>query len=198
MNLQIISGPTVEPVTLADLKAQCRLAPEFTLDDAMLTGYITAARVTAERITRRSLASKVYKAFYDSFPFPGVPIRLPVPPVTAVSAIKFLDSTLTLQTWDPTEYYLALIQSPALIVPMPGFVYPCAGRVPGAVEVDLTAGFGADGGPSLSVVFPDVVESIKQIAQHYYDHPEVISADNDKELPRNAFAALSARKIYEF
>jgi uncharacterized phiE125 gp8 family phage protein len=198
MATQIISGPTAEPVTLDELKAQCRLDPAFTADDAMLTRYITAARGTAERITRRSLASKVYKVFYDSFPFPSQPLRLPLPPVTAVSAIKYLDSTLTLQTWDTSEYYLALIQSPALIVPKPGFVYPCAARVPGAVEVDMTAGFGAVSGPALAVVFPDVVESILQIAQHYYDHPEVISADNDRELPRNAFNALTARKIYEF
>lgn len=198
MATQIISGPTAEPVTLADLKAQCRLDPAFTADDAALTRYITAARVTAERITRRSLASKVYKVFYDSFPFPSQPMRLPVPPVTAVSAVKYLDSTLTLQTWDTSEYYLALIQSPALIVPKPGLVYPCSARVPGAVEVDLTAGFGANAGPSLSVVFPDVVECIMQIAQHYYDHPEVTSTENDRELPRNAFAALTARKIYEF
>jgi uncharacterized phiE125 gp8 family phage protein len=195
MAVQIISGPTAEPVTLAELKDQCRLDPSDTSQDTMLSGYITAARVTAERITRRSLASKVYKAFFDRFPNPGEPMRLPVPPVTAVSAIKYLDSTLTLQTWDTAEYFLALVQSPALVVPKPGFVYPCPARVPGAVEVDLTAGYGANGGPA---ILADVKEAIKQIAQHYFDHPEVISADNDKELPGNAFAVLRARMIYVF
>lgn len=198
MAVQIISGPTAEPVTLAELKDQCRLDPSDTLQDTMLSGYITAARVTAERVTRRSLASKVYKIFFDRFPSPGEPIRLPLPPVTAVSAIKYLDSTLTLQTWDPTEYFLALVQSPALVVPVPGQVYPCPARVPSAVEVDMTAGFDGAGGPALAVVMPDLKEAVKQIAQHYFDHPEVISAENDKELPGNAYAVLRSRMIYVF
>ncbi len=46
--------PIVEPVTLSEVKAQCRV--EYDTDDELLTSYITAARQWAEGFANITLA----------------------------------------------------------------------------------------------------------------------------------------------
>lgn len=160
MSLLITTPPVSEPVTLAEVKSRLRLAS--TADDAMLTSHITAAREFAEKISNRSLAAKSYAYILDRFPAPGQPIRVPMPPLVSVTAVKWLDSDLTQQTWDASEYFVANMQSPALIVPKPGFVYPSAAKVPGAVEVDFVAGAG---------IINDWKRSIQDVVVFMYENP---------------------------
>jgi uncharacterized phiE125 gp8 family phage protein len=203
MSLQIITPPAAEPVTVAEVKARLRLTNA--VDDAMIASHITAAREFAEKVTRRSLAYKSFAFFMDGFPCPSDPIRVPVPPLIAVSAIKYLDATLTQQTWDAAEYFVAAMQSPALIVAKPGFIYPCAGPVPGAVEIDFTAGYGyagdAQAQPPIAPgpVCPEhLKEGIRQLAVHIYAHPQAVTSEGLKEAPLALMALLSANKVYSF
>lgn len=193
MSLIIATGPTAEPVTLAEVKA--RLGLTSTVDDAKITQQITAAREFAEKETRRSLCVKSYTLVLDRFPYLHEPIRLPVPPLVSVTTITFLDSTLTPQTWDPTEYFVAAKQSPALIVPVPGNVYPCPVRVPGAVEIDFIAGFGADGGQTIP---QHLQEGIRELAVHFYEHPSVVTSEGLKEIPSGFTNLFRANKVYVF
>lgn len=167
MPTQVLQPPTAEPVTVDEVKARLRLTS--TDDDAAISTYIVAAREHAERVSRRSLAAKEYVHVIDRFPPPSEPIRLPNPPLAAVSAITFIDSTLTSVAWDPSEYFVAANQAPALVVPKPGSTYPSTGNVPGAVAVLYTTG-------------PDTLpaswaQNIIEIAVYIYDHPgEVVPA----------------------
>ena len=178
MYLQTTVQPTTEPVAVDDVKARLRLTT--TADDVTIAGQITQAREFAEKVSRRSLAYKSYSGFLDRFPFPHEPIRMPVPPIVSVTAIKFYDSTLTQQTWDPTEYWVASAQSPALIVPIPGLIYPPTASVPGAVEVDFAAGWGYPGAPASGgtpaipagpALPSDWQRSIQDVAVFIYEHP---------------------------
>jgi uncharacterized phiE125 gp8 family phage protein len=189
MSLQIKTPPTVEPVTLDEVKARLRLTT--TADDDSITGHITAAREFAEKVSRRSLTVKAYAFFMDRFPHPYEPISLPAPPLVSVTAVKYLDESLTSQTWDPTEYFVASNNVPALIVPKPGLIYPATGRVPGAVEVDFTAGYTNDCPEHLK-------EGIRQLAVHIYDHPEAVTSEGLKEAPLALMTFLTANKIYVF
>lgn len=192
MSLIIETQPTAEPVTLAEVKARLRLTT--TDDDATIAQHITAAREYAEKITRRSLAKKGYAAYFERFPAPGCPLRVPAPPLLTVDSIKYLDSSLTLQTWDPAEYYVADKQVPALIIPKPTFVYPCPALVPQAVEVHFHAGYDASG-----QAIPEVLRlAIMQLAGHYYDHPEIVSSEAQNIIPRNLSDILTAHKVYVF
>lgn len=202
MSLVIITGPTAEPVTLAEVKARLRLTD--TTDDALITTQITAAREYAEKMTRRSLNYKTYSAFFDGFPDCGKPIRVPVPPLIALTAVKYLDSTLTWQTWDPSEYYVAALQVPALIVPTPANIYPCPADVPGSVEVDFTAGYGYPGQTTPTVIPPGptcpehLKEGIRQLAVYIYEHPSVITSEGLKEAPINFRSFFDSNKVWVF
>lgn len=202
MSLQIITGPTAEPITLTEVKARLRLTD--TIDDATITALIPVAREYAEKMTRRSIAFKTYAAFFDSFPDLCKPIRVPAPPLIAVTAIKYLDSTLTQQTWDPSEYYVAYMQVPGLIVPTPLNVYPCPAVVPGAVEVDFTAGYGYAGTTGPPVIPPGPVcpehlkEGIRQLVVYLYEHPDTVTSEGLKEAPVSFRSFFDANKVWVF
>jgi len=187
MSLQIETQPTAEPVTIDEVAAVLRLAPTAA-DVTMLTGYIKAARETAERITRRSLVQKGYVYYMDRFPWPGEVIKLPVPPLVSVASVKYLDNTLALQTWDPAEYFVGDKQIPAIIAPIFPNTYPFTACGTGqGVEIHFTAG---------KSDIEELQNAIRQLAAFYYDHPEVISSDKADELPLGVRSVLRANRIY--
>lgn len=202
MSLQIVTQPTAEPVTLAEVKARLRLSSAA--DDAMITAHITAAREFAEKVTRRSLAYKSYAYFMDRFPYPHEPIRVPVPPLIKVTAIKYLDNLLVQQVWSAVEYFVGAMQSPGLIIPAPTFTYPCAGLAPGAVEIDFNAGYGYAGAVGPPIIPPGPVcpehlkEGIRQLAVHIYEHPQAVTSEGLKEAPLALMAFFGANKVYVF
>jgi uncharacterized phiE125 gp8 family phage protein len=199
MSLQITAPPTVEPVTVAEVKARLRLSS--TADDTTIASNIKSAREFAEKVTRRSLAAKTYAYFMNDFPGTKEPIRVPMPPLISVTAIKYFDSTLTQQTWDASEYFVAAMQSPGLIVPKTGFIYPCPASVPGAVEVDFIAGydFPETGDLPAGPVCPEHLrEGIRQLAVHIYEHPSAVTSEGLKEAPLALMSFLTANKVYVF
>jgi len=201
MSLQITIANTAEPVSLAAVKSRLRLTD--TTDDALITSQIPVARMFAEKITRRSLALKTYALSMDRFPEFNRPIRIPVPPLVEVLDITFLDANLVTQTWDPAEYYVASAQSPALIVPAPGFIYPppCP-HIPGAVTVNFNAGYTVaqyDGGAALTDAhFGVAFEAICRLTTYLYQTPEAVLSEGMRTDPLGAVSMLRSIKIYEF
>ena len=141
MSLQTVSGQTItEPVTLDALKARIKLTS--TADDAQLTGLITAAREFAERISNRCLAPRQFVEYRDSFPYPTKELQIPRPPVVSVDKVEYLeDDYETWTLWDPSEYWVALNNVPAILQPRRGFTYPpTLSHTAGCVRVTFTAG----------------------------------------------------------
>lgn len=192
MSLQIIPGQTIaEPVTLAQLKLRLKLTS--TADDTQLTGIITQAREVAERVSRRSLAYKSYAYTLDHFPWPYAPIRVPSPPLIAVTSITYFDNTLTEQTLDPSEYWVALNQSPALVALVPTNVWPNVGRVPGAVTLSINAGYGYPGAaevgdtpaiPPGPVIPVSWANNILDIAVFAYENAGATIPDTLVQIPK--------------
>lgn len=193
-NLKRVSGPTVEPVTLAEVKAELRLTS--TADDALITSLISTAREQAEAITHRSLALKTYQVYLDHFPPPTEPIRLPAAPLVSVTSIEYLDSTLAWQTWSAAEYRVSEVQEPGLVMYKSGFIYPSPECVPWPVRVNMTAGYDA-ANPTVEPTIPSRFKrGIIRLAIHFYEHPETISTEAYKELPLGIKTLLAP--IYVF
>ena len=141
MSLQTVSGQTIiEPVTLDALKSRIKLTS--TADDAQLTGLITAGREFAERISNRCLAHRQFIEYRDNFPWPSHGLLIPRPPLVSVDLVEYMeDDYQTWTAWDPTEYWVALNNVPAILQPRKGFTYPAAlGQTPGCVRITFTAG----------------------------------------------------------
>ena len=102
MNYSIATAPTVEPVTLADVKVYLRtITGDTTEDAAIITPLITAAREYCENITGRALAAQTIEAFPNRF---ESVIELPRPPVASITSVKYTDVYGTETTMDAGDY----------------------------------------------------------------------------------------------
>jgi uncharacterized phiE125 gp8 family phage protein len=177
MSLQTVSGQTItEPVTLAALKARIKLTS--TADDAQLTGLITAAREFAERISNRCLAARQLMDTRDGFPYPTKELVIPRPPIVSMDSVEYLeDDYQTWTTWDPSEYWVALNNFPAVLQPRRGYTYPpTLAHTAGCVRLTFTAG-------------ADSIEehwklNIEDIAVFMYENPGVVVPTSLVTIPK--------------
>jgi uncharacterized phiE125 gp8 family phage protein len=135
MHLRTITAPTVEPVTLAELRAQARI--DAADDDAALAGYLLAARQWVERITGRAFAVQTLELILDDFPAGGT-IYLPRVPVASITSISYLDAAGATQT---VASHILEGESGRL-QPAYGESWPSARGTPGSVLVRFVAGIG--------------------------------------------------------
>jgi uncharacterized phiE125 gp8 family phage protein len=197
MLLRVESQPSLEPVTVDEVKSVLRLTSSA--DDADIAGYIVAAREIGERITRQSLIYKGYAAYYDSFPSPGKPLIVPAPPLIAVDTILYLDSGGNQQTWDASEYIVGLHNWPGVVQEKAPNIYPVvtAGHIAGAVEVHFHAGYAYGGYGDDTVTIPEQIRlAIRRLAAHFYDHPESTSTEAQNEVPEGYLSIFRAHRVF--
>ena len=115
--------PTVEPVSLADVKLHIRHdASVGTTEDAMLTRWIKGARQRAEHLAQRAFCTQTWQQNLDAFP-PA--IELPWSPIQSVSFVKYYDENNALQTLAPADYKVDIQgRSTGYIVPAYGLAWP--------------------------------------------------------------------------
>lgn len=69
LNIHLLAGPILEPITLVQAKAQCRIDEGFTDDDVIISSiYIPAARQLAEKVTHRAFFNQTWERALDNFP----------------------------------------------------------------------------------------------------------------------------------
>jgi uncharacterized phiE125 gp8 family phage protein len=129
--------PAVEPVTLAQAKAQCRV--EHDADDALISRLVKAAREMSEESTNRRWITQTVEAVFEGFPCGTDRLALPVGPVQAVTTVAYRDVNGTSQTlsgWEAWEGH----KPPVIAPPSTGWPATQSGRLK-AVTVTLTAGY---------------------------------------------------------
>lgn len=193
MPTQIVTPPSVEPVTLTEAKAHLRV--DVTDDDLLIGSLIIAARQFAETVTRRALVTQSWKMTQDQFPAPGMnvssanwygpqwgispgplsslrvdgktgfEIYLPLPPLQTVDSVKYYDQDGVQQTLSSSLYIVDTVSEPARITPAYGTTWPSTQNRINAVEVAFTCGYG------LAVAVPDGIKSwIKIRIGSLYEH----------------------------
>ncbi len=133
--------PTVEPVSLADVKLHIRHdASVGTTEDAMLTRWIKGARERAEHLAQRAFCTQTWNLTLDQFP---EAIELPWSPIQSVSSVKYRDASNVLQTLDPADYKVDILgRRTGYIVPAYGLTWPVTYPEINAVTVEWVAGYG--------------------------------------------------------
>ena len=105
-----VTAPTVEPVTVADIRMQLRQAaddPNALInlsrpdDDSWITLRITAAREYAEGFLGYALTDAVYMLIVDAFDTADLPVW-----ANSVTKVEYLDAAHAKQTLDPSLYYI--------------------------------------------------------------------------------------------
>lgn len=142
MTLKLITGPTVEPVTLEEAKAQCRVDADITSDDDLIESLIAAARETAEHETGRALIAQTWERVVDAFP--SAEIELGMPTVMSVVSINYVDINGDTQTMDAADY--SLDADLGFVLPAINTVWPETLDTANAVRVQFIAGYGDEDG----------------------------------------------------
>ena len=161
MSIVEVTGPSVEPVGLTEVKKHLRVSHDD--DDEVIAELITAARLTVERFTRRRLISQTVDLRRTGF---GSFMRLPIAPVQSVSQITYLDLNGTSQVLATDQYRLVLDLQPAEVHPAAGVVWPSVQTEPDTVTVRLVVGYG----DTVESVPADLRVAIKLICMALYEN----------------------------
>jgi len=164
----VTTEPTVEPITLAEIKADLRIS--HTDDDAKLQRYIADARAWVERRVQQKIASQTWEFVIDEFP--AAEIKLPFSPVQEVVSIAY-DGTDGLEAEvDPVDYYLDNVSLNAWI--FPSEAWPATLSAVNAVRVTFVAGYASPAeapGP--------LKQAIRLKVQEFYDREDNERAVHD-------------------
>lgn len=133
----IIIKPTVEPITLDDVKSQLGIKAADTDSDTQLTRRITEARKWAEGHMRRSLMPQTHELRLDAF---VEQIDLPLPPVASIVSVKYLDADGALATVAAADYVLDNTPLVPFVRPAYGVSWPGTQGETSAVRVQYVAG----------------------------------------------------------
>lgn len=125
----MISGPDSEVVTLAQVKAHCRIVGSDS--DDYLNTLIVVSRQYAEHYTQKVFGEQIWQLTAAEFP-----CQLAKPPLFSIDWVKY-NSGDVLTTWGSSEYHVDL-SIPSKIVPVDSF--PSVDDRPDAVQVQFVAG----------------------------------------------------------
>lgn len=183
----VITPPTIEPCSLADLKAHIRVT--HSNDDSLITSYGKAARQYVESRTGRTLFTTTLEVVRDRFP--GAPggvawssfIRLPrASPLVSVTSVKYKDSNGVEATWDPANYIVNIDAMPGLITPAYGQTWPSYTPQPTAsVRIRYVAGLSDIASP---LIYPDdgILAIIKLLVEGMYNFRGPVAVPEERGM----------------
>lgn len=184
MGDRLITAPTAEPVSVAELKAHLRVT--HSADDSYLGTLIQAAREHAEQQTGRALAEQTREYTADAFPSSGV-LRLGFAPVVSISSVKYLDETGAEQTLAATVYTVDTQSEPGALVLKVDKDWPDAAKLPAAVRVRYVCG---------AAPRPLLKQAILFIAAHWYEQRLPVNVGNIvNEIPQSLAVILWANRV---
>jgi uncharacterized phiE125 gp8 family phage protein len=183
-SVRVVSQATVEPVSLAEVRAHLRLAtsgsPPSHPDDFWLTSIaMPAARQWCENYAGRAFASQTVEVAANGFPGgsnvqwfddPGLP--LPLLPVQFVESITYTDTDGTTQTVDPASY---TVTDSFGVFAAPGTSWPLAIGGRGMVRVRYRVGYTVEGESPNDNPIPSAVKcAILLLIAHWYENRETM------------------------
>lgn len=119
MTLQLITPPTLELVTLAEMKGHLKIEPDDTSEDTLIAAYTRAAISHLDGykgVLGWCLGAQTWLLAYDRFP--DGPIRLPIGPLIEVVGIEYADAGGAYVTLPDTAYTVDSVADPGWIVPV--------------------------------------------------------------------------------
>jgi hypothetical protein len=199
--VNVVTPPATEPVTLAEAKLHLRV--DFSEDDALISGLITAARRLCEVTAKITCIATTFDVIEDAFPansgFVGRLLRgnpasfqggmyssppyafMPQNVGTITLPRAPLLSVVSIRYLDVSgalqtlspSVYSAVAGSPGRVAPAFGQVWPVTLPQIGAVTYRLTAGYG----PDATTTPENVKAAIKLTLGSWYWNREAVSQD---------------------
>ncbi len=143
--MRIITQPTVEPITLAEVKAQLGIPMGDTGSDTVIVRRITEARQWAEDYMQRAIVKQTQEIRLNAFPHDGNvycnAIKLPYPNLLSVVSVKYIDLNGVEQTIASTDYVVDTYEYGGFVRPAYGLAWPYPRIEANAVRIQYTCGY---------------------------------------------------------
>ncbi len=142
--LTLVTAPTIEPITSAEARLQCGIADDAAgYHDPKLLSLIKAAREKVETDTGRAVIAQTWDYTFDLWPYGLEAIYIPKAPVSAITSVKYYDTTNVEQTLATSVYKTFLDREPAEIRLKKSQQWPFLYGEQGVITVRFVAGYGA-------------------------------------------------------
>jgi uncharacterized phiE125 gp8 family phage protein len=170
--LTVVTAPATLLVSLAEAKAM--LLVDHAADDALITAMIAAATSEAQGVAARAFVTQTLQLALDAWPDDGA-VRLPHPPLQAVTSVKYFDADNVEQTIAAADYIVIADTTPGLIVPAAGKAWPTGLRLFSPIRIRYTAGYGAAADVAASAQ-GEIVQLVKALVVVDYENREALSS----------------------
>jgi uncharacterized phiE125 gp8 family phage protein len=139
MKHSIITPPTLEPVSLAEIKARARI--DVSDSDGILAGYMLEARQWVETVSGLALMTQTIDAYYDEFEDDC--LVLPKAPAQSITSLTYLDTAGATQTLSSVYYVLNKRSRVNEVELAYGYCWPVTIDQDNAITVRYVAGYGS-------------------------------------------------------
>lgn len=201
LSYALISAPTAEPVTVAEVKRHSRISTAD--DDLYIETLIEVARKKVESDLNRQIMTATYDLFLDWFPpwnwvvnqgSQSELIKIPKPPLQSVTSISYVDTEGITQVLPASDYVVEKDTEPGQLWPAYGKVWPLVRDQRKAITIRFLCGYA-----SVALVPGPIKHLILLLAAHLYEHREpIITGTISVDLPMSYTDLLWSQRVPEF
>jgi uncharacterized phiE125 gp8 family phage protein len=139
--ITMVTPPAQEPISVEEARQHLRVDTHD--DDALIAGYIVAAREYAENVLRRALITQTLDLTLDDWPEESV-IKMPRPPLQGVTSITYTDDSGDVWTLSKDWYVVDTAGTPGRVAIRDYYTWPVDVDLQesGAIKIRFTAGYG--------------------------------------------------------
>jgi uncharacterized phiE125 gp8 family phage protein len=188
----IVTAPADTPVSLAEVKAHCRVS--FSDDDTIMAIYIASAVASVEQFLQRKLINQTWKMFLDYWP---QKIETQFGTLQSVTHVKYTDVYGTAATFFASSYTVDTASVPGRIVLKDGESWPSVTlNEVNPIEVQFVSGYGA----TSASVPQDIRNAVLMTAAHLYENREPVIVGDMRtvepiEVPWTFKALLAPHRV---
>lgn len=201
MALTRIQAPAVTPLTLAEVKQHLRVTSSD--QDALIALYLQAATDYIDGewgFLGRAIITQTWRLTLDEFPL--AEIRIPLPPLQSVIAIRYDDAAGNEQIVGTGNYFVDSESEPGWIVPAGDLTWPTTLDGINAVRIEFVAGYPSGGGspPDLTANVPFNIKAglllmIAEMMEHREENIQSTSSVSPNVAHSGADRLLRRHKI---
>ena len=180
-NLNLITAPASEPVTLDEARLWMKIPDNITADNVLITSLIKWARECVERYTKRALFTQTWELVSNcSFN----PVYFPYGQLASVTSVKVVANDETETTETATNYTVTTGDSGKLFLKS-GFTWTTTDRYYDSFKVRFVCGW--DDRADIPEVYKT---SIKELVSYRYENRNYTDKDAMLHLSTNCVGKL--------
>ena len=134
MGLTLVTDAAIDPVTIGDARAQCRIDSDS--EENLLLRYIKAATRQSQIFTRRQFIHATYDYVVPKF---SNEMEIPRSPLSSVTSIYYIDSDGDSVELDSATYDVDTSEEPGVVRLAFGAAWPICRSVYNAVTIKFVA-----------------------------------------------------------